>query len=272
MMRRAVLVYVRGDGKREKVIENALRVVGDAARAAGRQVLVHPEKTYDIGIVIAVGGDGTFLDASHEALELDVPIAGVNAGSLGFLTEITPDETDEIERILGERPFVQSRIVLAVSAFRGGERIFFGRAVNEALLMRCTDGPMLDLAIAYEGMSLPHYKADGIVVATPTGSTAYNLSLNGPILFPTERSMVLNALAPHALTNRPLVLPSASFLEITIDNGTATLLVDGREPVHLAAGDRIEARESDRMLKFVPSSRRTYFDVLARKLHFGRRD
>ncbi len=272
-MRRAVLVYVRGEVKREPAVESALRSVIAIAQAVGRQVLIHPEKTYDIGIVVAVGGDGTFLDASHEALDLDVPIAGVNAGSLGFLTEITPEETDEMERILGDRPQVQQRIVLNVSIFRNGAEISLGRAVNEVLLVRRTERPMLDLAISYAGMSLPHYKADGIVVATPTGSTAYNLSLNGPILFPTERSMVLNAVAPHALTNRPLVLPSSSPIDIILEKGGgATVSVDGGSPTPVEAGDRIEVRESDRMLKFVPSSRRSYFDVLSQKLHFGRRD
>ena len=272
-MRRAILLYVRGDGGREAEVARAMRALRAAARRLGLTVLVHPEKGGPVGMVIAVGGDGTFLDASHRALELDVPIAGVNAGSLGFLTEITPDDPGEMERILGGDPLVQPRIALDVLVSRGRRRLFSGRAVNEVLVMRRVEAPMLDLVIRYAGMSLPHYKADGVLVATPTGSTAYNLSLSGPILFPTERSMVLNALAPHALTNRPLVLPSASPIEITLDRGdAATLSVDGGEPAAIETGDRIEVRESDRMLKFVPNSRRSYFDVLARKLNFGRRD
>ncbi len=272
-MKRGILLYVRDDGKRAAAVQQAVAAVSEVAAAQGRPLLVHPEKTYDIGLVIAVGGDGTFLDAAHEALELDVPLAGVNAGSLGFLTEILPDERDELERILAPRVKTQERVVLSVSVMRDGAEIFLAQAVNELLLMRRSDEPMLDLAIRYAGMNLPHYKADGVVVATPTGSTAYNLSLNGPILFPAEHAMVLNAVAPHALTSRPLVLPSASPLEIELAGGAAgTLSVDGRTHLPLAPGDRITVQESSRMLKFVPSSRRTYFDVLARKLHFGRRD
>ncbi len=272
-MNNGVLLYVRSDGKRAAAVQQAIAAVTAVAARKGRTILIHPEKTYDIGLIIAIGGDGTFLDAGHEALELDVPLAGVNAGSLGFLTEITPDEEDEIERIMGPRVRIQERIVLAVSVTRGGAEVFRAQAVNELLLMRRADAPMLDLAIRYAGMNLPHYKADGVIVATPTGSTAYNLSLSGPILFPTEHAMVLNAVAPHALTSRPLVLPSNSPLEVELVEAAAGVLsVDGRTQLPLAAGDRITVHESSRMLKFVPSARRTYFDVLARKLHFGRRD
>jgi len=163
--------------------------------------------------------------------------------------------------------------VLSIVVYRGATELYRVQAVNELLLMRTAAAPMLDLAIRYAGMNLPHYKADGVIVATPTGSTAYNLSLSGPILYPTEHAMVLNAVAPHALTNRPLVLPSNSPLDIElIEAAAGTLSVDGRTQLPLAAGDRIAVQESPRMLKFVPSARRTYFDVLSRKLHFGRRD
>lgn len=272
-MSNGVLLFVRGDGKRPDEISRAVTLIKDIAAELGRPVLISPDKTFDIGIIVAVGGDGTFLDASHEALSLDVPIAGVNAGSLGFLTEITPDEPDELRRILGRSPLIQRRIALAVTVLRGEIKVLTAAAVNELLIMRHPDGTMLDFAIRYAAMNLPHYKADGLIVATPTGSTAYNLSLNGPILFPTEHAMVVNAVAPHALTQRPLVLPSASELEIALGEETgATLSVDGRPSLPLEPGDRIVVRETPRMLRFVPSSRRTFFDVLARKLHFGRRD
>ncbi|HOW50823.1 MAG TPA: NAD(+)/NADH kinase [bacterium] len=272
-MKTGILLYIRKDGRKTDDVERALTLVCAAAREKGLTVLIHPEKTYDIGLIIAIGGDGTFLDASYEALELDVPLAGVNAGSLGFLTEITPDEHDEIHRIMEPRVRVQERIVLAVSVTRDGRVLHYGSAVNELLIMRCNDTPMLDLGLRYAGMNLPHYKADGLIVATPTGSTAYNLSINGPILFPTEHAMVLNAVAPHALTNRPLVLPSNSELEIILgEEASGVLSIDGRSITSLIAGDRLSVQESSRMLKFVPSSRRTFFDVLARKLHFGRRD
>ncbi len=272
-MSKGVLLFVRGDGKRTDEIAQAVALVRDLATELGRPVLISPDKTFDIGLIVAIGGDGTFLDASHEALSLDVPIAGVNAGSLGFLTEITPDEPDELRRVLGPSPLIQRRIALSVTVLRGEEKVLTAVAVNELLVMRHPDGTMLDFAIRYAAMNLPHYKADGLIVATPTGSTAYNLSLNGPILFPTEHAMVVNAVAPHALTQRPLVLSSASELEISLGEGeTATLSVDGGRPVALGSGDRIVAREMHRMLKFVPSSRRNFFDVLARKLHFGRRD
>lgn len=270
--KKGILLYPRKDDLKEKTVAGIIEKIKRFAESAGMNVMVFPELTFNIKLIIAIGGDGTFLDASHEAIKLDIPIAGINAGSLGFLTEIKIEEFEEVEKIISGNITIQERVVADVSVIRDQE-IFRSSVVNEVFLFRHMQSPMMDYYIKYNNQELPHYKADGILVATPTGSTAYNLSINGPILFPTEHSFVVNAMAPHALTHRPLVLPSSSELEIVMKKGcNGTLTIDGRKNFEVKAEDRIIIKESAKPLKFVPNSKRNFFDILSEKLHLGRRD
>ncbi|MCK5809124.1 NAD(+)/NADH kinase [bacterium] len=232
--------------------------------------VVPPTKTPSL--VIAVGGDGTFLNASRDAITYNVPILGINAGDLGFLAEIKISEIEEeLEDILTNKREIQERMVMRASLKKGGIKDSF-LVVNEMMMMRDLDGPMMNYEISSRHQKLPDYRCDAIIVATPTGSTGYNLSVNGPILFPTEDSFILNAMAPHALTHRPIVMPSNRNLEIRIKgSGGGTLIIDGRQITTVAPGDEVEVTRADEKLLFISSSHRTFFDILAEKLHLGKR-
>ncbi len=272
-MNGSILIFRRGDLLREKDILTAVEMIETIAREKDFSVHIYPEIPESIDLVVSIGGDGTFLDASHIAIEHDVPMVGVNGGSLGFLTEVKMDEIDDIREILDGDHSVQERIVTRVVLERCGIPCMSSLAVNESVLTRNHDAGMLEFTVRYDGNNLSSYKADGVIIATPTGSTAYNLSLNGPILFPSSHSMVINAMAPHALTHRPIVIPSNRKIEVLVGGKSrGNLTIDGRRSFRIQEGDRVVIEEASRVLKVIPSKRRTFFDILSEKLHFGRRD
>ncbi len=271
-MTRSLLIYPRPDSLKQCEVCCIIEKIEEFAQKRGWCSFVFPEKPKNADLVISIGGDGTFLEASHLALLYNAPITGINAGSLGFLAEIKIDEIVDIEKIIAGEINLQERIVISVKLFKKhsfSENI----AVNEAVAIRNQQSAMMNFHINYDDTEISNYKADGVVVATPTGSTAYNLSLNGPILFPTAHSLIINAMAPHSLTHRPIVLPSNKILEIFFDEKSEGMLtIDGRHSEHILSGDRILIEEDKRVLKFIPSFRRNFFDILSQKLHLGRRD
>jgi len=269
-----LLLYLRNDLSKEKSVNSITQTIRDFADKNGAEVLIYPEIDEDIDLVIAVGGDGTFLDASHIAFQFNKPIVGINAGTLGFLTEVKMDEIEKalFEIIVDRTSTIQKRAVLTACLIRENEEIFESTVINEVVVSRYPAACMLEFYLLYDNLKLPDYKADGIIVATPSGSTAYNLSFNGPILFPTVHSYIINAMAPHALTHRPVVLPSNKTLEIIVNSDGRTILnVDGRRSFKVQKNDKIVITEADHELHFIPSSERNFFDILSEKLHWGRR-
>lgn len=270
---RPILIVQRKDKRRLDAVKEIVSRLISVCEKSGIHYFIDTMPAGKIPLfMIAVGGDGTFLDASHDAIRYNVPIVGVNAGDLGFLTEIKMSEIeDEFPRILSLNREIQERMVLQVEVEESTQTRTF-LVVNEMMVMRNLDGPMMNYAISSRHQNLPDYRCDAIIVATPTGSTGYNLSVNGPILFPTEDSFVINAMAPHALTHRPIVMPSSRDLEITVKgSGGGTLIIDGRQIASVIPGNRIVVTRAERKLLFISSSKRTFFDILAEKLHLGKR-
>jgi len=222
--------------------------------------------------VIAFGGDGTLLDAasavSHSAH--DAPLVGINLGHLGFLTEVGRQEMGAaLDRLVAGETTVEERLLLAGRVHRQGGALPDRFALNDIVVTRGALARMIEIDVEVDGVAVSHVKADGLIVATATGSTAYNLSAGGPILHPSADAVVLTPLAPHALTNRPVVLPASSHIRlrpIVDPSSDPVLTFDGQHGVPLQAADEVDIMRAPRVLKLLRTTRRTHFDMLREKL------
>jgi NAD+ kinase len=223
-----------------------------------------------------LGGDGTLLSIARLVGERETPILGINLGGLGFLTEITTEEAQAtLARVLAGDYEVDRRITLeaAVEAHPAGARtadreIF--RALNDVVINKRALGRMLELNVVASGERFCSYRADGLIIATPTGSTAYALSAGGPIVYPTLDVVVLAPICPHTLSNRPVVLPDSFEIEVRVktdDNG-AMLTVDGQQTARIASNDTLRVRRGKNPVVLVRSSH-SYFEIWRNKLRWG---
>jgi NAD+ kinase len=228
-------------------------------------------------LIVLLGGDGTLIGMARRIARaaVDVPIAGVNFGSLGFLTEITLDDLyPSLEAVLtGEAP-IEDRMMLHARTLRGGQVFAEELVLNDVVITKAALSRIIELSVSVGGQRVMTVRADGLIVATPTGSTAYNLAAGGPIVHPVVDAILLTPIAPHMLTNRPLVVDGTS--EISVDpvmNGNEEVFVtfDGQSGHALQSGDIIAIRRAARPLRLVRSASRSYFDVLRHKLKWGER-
>lgn len=234
----------------------------------------------DEQLVIVLGGDGTLLGTAGRLARAgyDVPVLAVNFGSLGFLTEVRSSEIQPaLERVLNGTTHEERRLMLEAIVRRADGRTEPHVALNDVVITKGALSRMIDLAAYADGQLIAHFKADGLIVASPTGSTAYNLSAGGPIVHPGVDAVVLTPIAPHTLTNRPVVLPASASLEIgrvgdgRPDGEETYVTFDGQIGDTLAAGDRVaihRARHALRLLKPVSGA---YFQVLRKKLRWAER-
>ncbi|MFQ5695602.1 MAG: NAD(+)/NADH kinase, partial [Terriglobia bacterium] len=227
-----------------------------------------------VDLLIVLGGDGTLLAAARLAQECDVPILGVNLGHLGFLTEITVEEIyPTLEDVLAGRHRVDRRTMIEAEVEREGRPVARYLALNDIVLHKAAMARILDFEVSIDGTFVSRIRADGLILATPTGSTAYSLSAGGPIIVPRADALVVTPIAPHMLTNRPLVIPGDSTIEVKVGptaeaaHGT----VDGQVGEELRSGDCIRARRSAKVVQLIVSPRRDYFQVLRSKLRWGER-
>jgi NAD+ kinase len=226
----------------------------------------------DADMLVALGGDGTFLHGADLVGDHDVPLLGLNLGSLGFLTPYATSEAsaalvDAVEGRLG----IEERMRLQVTLRSGGGRVEGHSALNEAVITQRNLARLMDLAASLDGDTIATYKADGLILSTPTGSTAYNLSAGGPILTPDLEAIVLTPICPHTLTNRPLVVRADRGLSVTnVSADHAILTVDGLWSREVEPGDVVEVRKATRPLRvFRPRS--SFFGILRQKLSWGER-
>jgi NAD+ kinase len=225
-------------------------------------------------IVIALGGDGTLLSAARAFACSDTPILGVNLGSLGFLTEVPLDELYQtLDAWVAGTAIVDTRSLMHATLIREGKPFQEWDALNDIVISKGAIARMGEFAIELDGQFVASFRADGVIVATPTGSTAYNLAANGPILLPTIDAMVLTAICPHLLTIRPIVFPGESEIAVTVDvvPHETYLTVDGQEAVELLLGDRILCHKSERSVHLLRLHPNGLFNVLRSKLSWGER-
>jgi NAD+ kinase len=223
-------------------------------------------------LLLVLGGDGTLLAAARVAAPRGIPILPVNMGSLGFLTSFTLEEMfPALEEALAGRSSVSERVMLRVELDRGGQVIDGQRVLNEAAINKGALARMIELELKIDGAFVCRYRSDGLIVATPTGSTAYSLSAGGPIVQPGVESLIITPICPHTLTDRPLVVRDTSSVE-TILSGDAEsvfLTLDGQKGIPMQSGDRVRITRAPERLKLIQPPRKTYFDILRSKLKWG---
>jgi NAD+ kinase len=259
----------------DEIRSRGLLAVLDQATAAA---LCDPFDSYpksELGrhadLLITFGGDGTLLSVARHAPS-HVPIIGVNMGTLGFLTEIVIEEFPAVlERALRGEIDSERRVAFEVTvrSAAGGDRCY--RVLNDAVINKSALARIGDMILRVGGQFVSTFRADGLIVSTPTGSTAYNLSAGGPIIYPTMGAIVITPICPHTLTNRPLVLPDDLDVEIgiTSQDRKVYLTLDGQEGFLLGTSDRIFVRKSPQTVQLVLSPDKNYFDILRNKLKWG---
>jgi NAD+ kinase len=222
-------------------------------------------------LLITFGGDGTLLSLARQA-PAGVPILGVNMGTLGFLTEIRVEEFPVIlERVLAGDFTTESRVTFDVVVRGEGREPRTYRVLNDATINKSALARIIEMRVTVSGAFVSTFRADGLIVSTPTGSTAYNLSAGGPIVYPTMGAVVITPICPHMLSNRPIVLPDDLEVEIEIatKNQEIFLTLDGQEGVPISERDRVSVRKSGETVLLVQSPDKNYFDVLRSKLKWG---
>ena len=206
--------------------------------------------------LIVLGGDGTLLSMARAVGDLGVPLLGINLGGLGFLTATT----------------VEERMMLAARVVRGGQATGDYIALNDVVITKSAMSRIIDLAVSVDGRHATAYRADGLIISTPTGSTAYNLSAGGPILFPTMDAVVLTPIAPHTLSNRPIVLPGAQRIDVTLRVDQEVMLtMDGQVGVPLRERDVVEVQKARARIRLLRFDQKDFFSVLRTKLKWGER-
>jgi NAD+ kinase len=240
----------------------------DAAHLPGHS-LVEIGKHADLAIVL--GGDGTMLGIARELAPFHVPLIGINHGRVGFITDIALDQTPEVlSAMLAGRYETDRRMLLEGEVLRAGRIVFRGRAVNDVVVSRGVTGGMVELTVRVDGVTMYNQRADALIVATPTGSTAYALSANGPILHPSLAGLVLVPVAPQTLSNRPIALPDSSVIEIEMTEvRDASAHFDMQAFSQLAPGDIVRARRGDATVTLLHPIGYNFFATLRQKLHWN---
>jgi NAD+ kinase len=250
----------------------ALMPTNPRRRVADKQSLVA-----EVGLVLVLGGDGTLLSMADSigGAGLSIPVLGVNFGSLGFLTEVTlPELYSSLEAALAGRAHIEERMMLRATTERPSSPPTTEIALNDVVINKGARSRLIDLSVSVGDGHVTRVRADGLIIATPTGSTAYNLAAGGPIVQPNVDALVLTPIAPHTLTNRPIVIPSSSTVQVTPvmdERDEVFVTFDGQAGCELHAGDKISVCRASQPMRLVRPATRSYYEVLREKLNWGKR-
>ena len=251
-----------------------VRLDRDAAGYLGKEGLDREHVPDGCQLVIVLGGDGTLLSAARAIGGRDIPLFAVNLGGLGFLTAISVEELfPELERALRNENRIARRRMLACEVQRDGEIVASYDALNDVVITKGQIARMIDLVCNVDAHFVCRYKADGLIISTPTGSTAYSLSAGGPIVFPSVGALCITPICPHTLTNRPVLVSDSSVIQILnlAATGDAYLTIDGQVGEPLREEDRVVCRSSRKAVSLIRPPRMLFFDVLRQKLKWGER-
>jgi len=264
---RDVVTRLRAHGV-EILVEPALGGV-EGTRSVDKQAMVARAD-----LVVALGGDGTLLSVARLVGTRELRVLGVNLGGLGFLTEVSTDDAlAAIDRVFAGEYRLDARTTLAVRVRRGGAIVAASQVLNDAVINKSALARIIDLRASVDGKYLCVYKADGLIVATPTGSTAYSLSAGGPVVHPAVGVTVLSPICPHTLAQRPLVVPETALVEVELHapDQEVVLTLDGQEGIALRDGDVVEIAKSPHTVALVRTGGEGFLSVLREKLHWGAR-
>jgi len=243
--------------------------IGQLGAGAPRQALAGK-----IDLLIVLGGDGTLLSAVRALGGHKVPILPVNLGGLGFLTSVTREEMyPALEHVLAGQHRLSERMMLEAEVWRNGSAIERQTALNDAVVNKAARARMLEFDVFVDRAHVGRYRADGLIIATPTGSTAYSLSAGGPIVHPEVDALLITPICPHMLTNRPLAVPDTARVEIVVAvaGEAAHLTLDGQTGIQLEPDDRVAVTKSSNRVALIRPPEKTYFEVLRNKLRWGER-
>jgi len=226
-----------------------------------------------VDLLIILGGDGTLLSMARAVGDLGVPLLGVNLGGLGFLTATTLDEMfPALEAYFAGCMAIEERMLLAARIVRNNQPLGEYAALNDIVITKSAMSRIIDLSVSVDGRHATAYRADGLIISTPTGSTAYSLSAGGPILFPTMDAVVLTPICSHTLTNRPIVVPGTDRIEVTVlADQEVMATMDGQVGVGLREGDTVEVCKAAARIRLVRFPQKDFFSVLRTKLKWGER-
>ena len=228
---------------------------------------------FDADLIVVLGGDGTMISTARLIGDAAILVLGVNYGSLGYLTEFRIEEMfPALEAILLGDFAVDRRVMLKIEHWRDGAMLSAGRVLNDVVINKAAIARVIEIQVKLDGLFVNSFRSDGLIIATPTGSTAYNLSAGGPIVYPSMNAVVITPICPFTLTNRPIVVPDTAEIELELENENegVVLTLDGQIGYPMQAGDRIVIRKSSTTFNIVQPSNRNYFDVLRNKLKWGR--
>ncbi|HYG98072.1 MAG TPA: NAD(+)/NADH kinase [Terriglobales bacterium] len=251
------------------VTDQETAVYGSGCEAVARHDIAGKQPQF----VVVLGGDGTLLSAARAVAPADIPILGVNLGSLGFLTEVPLAELfNTLEAVAENRCTVESRSMVHCDLVRDGHTIATYSALNDAVVNKSTIARLVNFDLYVDQVFVSNYKGDGVIVATPTGSTAYSLAAGGPILMPSVDALIVTPVCPHSLTHRPLVVRDTAEIQIAVRNvdEEAFLSIDGQVGVPITDGDHVVCRKAEHRVKIL-RLRKSFFDVLRTKLKWGQR-
>jgi len=256
---------------REKEIEVFLdsemaAAIGHVSSWPGEKILA------PLDLLIVLGGDGTLLSVIRRTGEEGVPILGVNLGGLGFLTEITREELFPVlEKVVEGRFRTHDRVALRAGVVRRGEEVAAFRVLNDAVINKGALARIIYLKTTINGEYVATFRADGLILSTPTGSTAYSLSAGGPIVYPSLETIIITPICPHTLTNRPIIIPDDVVVRVTLESESEEvfLTLDGQEGFPMERGDTVEVQKAPGRVLLIESPYKGYFEVLRTKLGWG---
>jgi NAD+ kinase len=234
----------------------------------------HNDISADLDMVIVLGGDGTLLHIAEKAARHGIPVLGINLGNLGFLTELTENETFQaLEHILTNRVTIENRLMLKARLFSGGQPTTYRYALNDIVINKNVRDRLLNLSTTADREYITTYKADGLIFSSPTGSTAYNLSAGGPLVYPGLATITVTPICPFMLSSRPIILPADKRIKTRFDAShnteNAQVIIDGQAFWEMKNNDELEIQTAEHFLQLIVSSTRDYFTILRNKLHWG---
>lgn len=227
----------------------------------------------NVDLMIVLGGDGTMIATARMLGDCEVPVLGVNYGGLGYLAEFRVEELyTALESILASNYRVDTRVMLAVELLRGAEEVTRNRVLNDVVINKSALARIIEIEAYLNGQFVNSFRADGLIVSTPTGSTAYNLSAGGPVIYPSMNAVVITPICPFTLSNRPIVVPDDAEIELYLktEEEEVALTLDGQVGFPLQCQDRVRIKKSKATFKLVQPMNRNYFEVLRDKLRWGR--
>ena len=246
--------------------EDTAGIIGETSSLARNDI---PQR---VQLIIVLGGDGTLLSVARIAHLHDVPILAVNLGSLGFLTEVgLPELYDTLEKVLNQDFAIEHRMLLNARLLKNGRPVEDYHVLNDVVINKGVVARIVNLEVLVNNQYMTSYRADGLIIATPTGSTAYSLSAGGPIIHPSMHALVLSPICPFTLTNRPILIPDDSVIQVklTTQNENVRVTLDGQEGCDMRPEDVLEVKKAGTTLKLIQAPGKNYYQILRKKLNWG---